>query len=84
MMKTKFKDFIATSPNWLLSTEVNRWLEENPNIHVVKWMSAPSGPYGTRLIIEYEEMTLPKNRLSESNKVYVDEPDEIIRSLECS
>lgn len=82
MMKTKFKDFIATSPNWLLSTEVNRWLEENPNIHVVKWMSAPSGPYGTRLIIEYEEMTLPKSRPSESTKDYIDDVADVIQVLD--
>ena len=56
MMKTKFKDFITTSPRWLMSTDINEWLGKHPNINIVRWSASPCGKEGTRLIIEYEEL----------------------------
>ena len=56
MNRSKFKDFIVTYANWTLSSEVNKWLEENPYIKIIRWSASPSGQNGTRLVIEYQEI----------------------------
>lgn len=60
-MKTKFKAFKTSNPNFLVSSDINDWLENNPNIRVVRWSASPCGARSTRLVIEFEEIKTPKS-----------------------
>lgn len=55
-MRSRFKDFLIYG-NRTICNEVNLWLEQNPYIRIIKWSAAPCINYGTRLIIEFEDLS---------------------------
>jgi hypothetical protein len=80
MNRSKFKDFIVTYANWTLSSEVNKWLEENPYIKIIRWSASPCGQNGTRLVIEYQEIN-PSTSICKGTQSYfgqVTDPEQCV------